>query len=219
MKTYGIAPFLAAVSFAAVGLTDQAIADTSTASVKEGEQVFNTYCVACHQSKGEGKPGVAPSLTNPEFLASAPDSLIRGTIENGRAGTAMVAWKAVLGDKKIDAVMAYLRSFAKGPSRVEQVNSEPPAKGDPARGEELFNRVCAGCHAAKGAGYLAGGSAPGIGNPGFQKLVSDGYIREMVRKGRSNTRMRGFTGSDGLANLTAQEIDDIISYLRTLNQQ
>ncbi len=36
----------------------------------------------------------------------------------------------------------------------------------------------------------------------------------MIKEGRSNTRMRGFSGSGGLANLTDSEIDDVIVYLR-----
>ena len=46
--------------------------------------------------------------------------------------------------------------------------------------------------------------------------ASDGFIRETIRHGRSNTRMRGFQGPAGLANLSDQEIDDIIIYLREL---
>ncbi len=182
-----------------------------------GKQTFDTYCVGCHQPNGVGKPGVAPSLTSPEFLSSATDEFLHTTIANGRPGTAMVGWKAILGEKKIDAVIAYLRSFAKGPSKVQQVNSEPPAKGDISLGKARFAEICKGCHAEKGAGYAAGGSAPAIGKPGFLNVASDGYIREMVMHGRSNTRMRGFSGSTGLANLSKKEIDSIISYLRTLN--
>ncbi|WP_457665681.1 c-type cytochrome [Thiolapillus sp.] len=218
MKIIGAKPILTASIVAILGVVAQAtVVNADTTSAKEGEAAFNTFCVACHQAKGEGKPGVAPSLVSPEFLASAPDSLLLETIENGRPGTAMVGWKAVLGEKKIRSVIAYLRSFAKSESRVAQVNAEPAAKGDPAMGKEFFNRICAGCHGENGGGYLVGGNAPAIGNAGFQKVASDGYIREMVRKGRSNTRMRGFQGSDGLANLTNQEIDNVISYLRTLN--
>ena len=98
------------------------------------------------------------------------------------------------------------------------MDAEPAAKGDVKLGQERFNEVCKGCHAARGEGYLAQGVAPAIGKPGFLKVASDGYIREIVRYGRSNTRMRGFQGSTGLANLSDKEIDSIISYLRTLNR-
>jgi cbb3-type cytochrome c oxidase subunit III len=208
----------AAVLVAALGAFSASFpALAGDGKVELGKTTFNTFCVACHQPEGVGKPGVAPSLTSPEFLASASDDFLRTTISNGRPGTAMVAWKPVLGEQKIDAVIAYLRSFAKQPSKVQQVDSEPPAKGDISLGKARFAEICKGCHAEKGAGYAAGGSAPAIGKPGFLNVASDGYIREMVMHGRSNTRMRGFSGSTGLANLSKKEIDSIISYLRTLN--
>jgi cbb3-type cytochrome c oxidase subunit III len=185
--------------------------------IKQGETEFNTYCVACHQPGGIGKPGVAPSLTSPEFLASASDDFLQTTISDGRTGTVMIGWKAVLGDQKIGAVIAYLRSFSNASSRAAKINAEAAAKGNVKLGKKRFAEVCKGCHADQGGGYLSGGNAPAIGKPGFLKVASDGYIREMIRGGRSNTRMRGFSGSTGLANLGDEEIDSIISYLRSLN--
>ncbi|HFD81191.1 MAG TPA: c-type cytochrome [Gammaproteobacteria bacterium] len=188
--------------------------------IKQGETTYNTYCSACHQPGGTGKEGVAPSLNSPEFLAMASDDFLHTTIGTGRPGTAMVAWDATLGKDKIDAVIAYLRSLYGNDagSLATTVNAEPPAKGDPAVGAERYKNICSGCHADQGGGYLAGGSAPAIGKPGFLKVASDGYIRQTVRYGRSNTRMRGFQGPTGLANLSDKEIDDIISYLRSLNR-
>ncbi len=192
-------------------------ASAEESAVKQGETVFNTYCVACHQPDATGKPGLAPSLRSPEFLGAATDDFLRTTISNGRPGTAMTAWKPVLGEQKINAVISYLRSLSKVAPKTAQVNAEPKANGDVKLGEQRFKAVCQGCHAAKGGGYLEHGVAPAIGKSGFLKVASDGYIREMIRNGRSNTRMRGFSGSTGLANLTDKEIDSIISYLRSIN--
>jgi len=209
---------MALAMFGSMVFAGTAGADASQA--RQGEEVYNTFCVSCHQPEGVGKPGVAPSLTSPEFLALSSESFLRTTIGEGRSGTAMIAWGATLGKEKIDAVIAYLRSFAKGRAgaRAAEVDAEPRAMGDPRLGEARFKQVCAGCHADQGGGYLAGGNAPAIGKSGFLKVASDGYIREMVREGRSNTRMRGFQGPDGLANLSDHEIDSIISYLRSLNR-
>ena len=63
---------------------------------------------------------------------------------------------------------------------------------------------------------MEGVTPTAIGLPGFLDKASDGFIRETIKNGRSNTRMRGFQGSDGLANLSDREIDDIIVYLREL---
>lgn len=124
---------------------------------------------------------------------------------------------AHLGMQKISAIVGYLRSHEKLPDISTQVQRQAPANGDVKHGQRLFNDICATCHGPEGDGYLAGGSGTAIGKRGFLAKVSDGYIRETVKHGRSNTRMLSFQGPAGLADLSDQEIDDIISYLRTLN--
>ena len=37
--------------------------------IASGETLYNQNCVFCHQPDAIGKPGLAPSLTNPELLA------------------------------------------------------------------------------------------------------------------------------------------------------
>ena len=46
--------------------------------------------------------------------------------------------------------------------------------------------------------------------------VSARFSRETLKKGRTNNRMMAFQGPAGLADLSDQEIDDIIVYLRGL---
>ncbi len=67
-----------------------------------------------------------------------------------------------------------------------------------------------------GDGYAAGGTGTAIGKAGTLNKVSDGFLRTTIKHGRSNTRMLGFSGPEGLANLSDQEVEDIIVYLRTL---
>ena len=69
-----------------------------------------------------------------------------------------------------------------------------------------------------GDGYIAGGTGTAIGKAGFLNKASDGFIRPTIKYGRSNTRMLGFSGASGIANLSDKEIDDIIVYMRTLAQ-
>ena len=59
------------------------------ATIKKGEQLYNQNCSFCHQADAIGKPGFAPSLTNPEFLSISSDKFLEGTIRDGRAGTGM----------------------------------------------------------------------------------------------------------------------------------
>ena len=183
-----------------------------------GKRVYDQNCAFCHQPDAIGKPGFAPSLINREFLSISSDKFIASTIRDGRVGTGMPPF-AHLGRKKVNEIVAYLRSHAVLPDRVAAVNAQPNAHGDLLSGKQLFDYICSTCHGANGDGYVAGGTGTAIGKPGFLLKVSDGYIRTTVKDGRSNTRMLGFQGPAGLANLSDQEIDDIIVYLRSLPSQ
>lgn len=180
-----------------------------------GAAVFEENCVACHQSAGIGQPGTAPSLVSPEFLKFASNRFLETTIREGREGTAMPPFGEMLKPQDIKAVVAYLRSFGKGKSEGDKIDREKPAKGDAQSGAHLFADICSTCHGPRGEGYEAEGSGTAIGAPGFLANASDGFIRATVRYGRSNTKMRGFHGPEGLANLSNQEIDDVITYMRT----
>ena len=185
------------------------------ALIAEGERLYNQNCVFCHQPDAIGKPGFAPSLTNPELLATASDKFLMGTIRDGRPGTGMAPF-AHLGRKGATAIVAYLRSHSDEPNRSAEVDAERTAGGDPRLGKIWFDQICSTCHGVNGDGYLAGGTGTAIGMAGFLGKASDGFIRETIKRGRSNTRMLGFSGPSGLANLSDREIDDIIVYLRGL---
>jgi cytochrome c oxidase cbb3-type subunit 3 len=183
--------------------------------IKMGERLYKENCEVCHQADAIGKPGVAPSLTNPEFLSIASDRLLMATIRDGREDTGMPPW-AHLGRTNIRAIVEYLRSHQTLPDRSAEVDAQPDAHGDPRLGKQWYDNICSTCHGVAGNGYLAGGTGTAIGLKGFLNKVTDGFIRETVKRGRSNTRMRGFQGPTALANLSDQEIDDIIVYLRSL---
>jgi mono/diheme cytochrome c family protein len=190
-------------------------ADEST--IKQGADIYAQNCVFCHQADAIGKPGFAPSLSNPEFLSFASDKFILGTIRDGRLGTGMPPF-AHLGREQGRAILAYLRSFSKLPHRAAEIDAQPAASGDVQSGGNLFGDICSTCHGPSGDGYIAGGTGTAIGKAGTLDKVSDGFLRSTIKQGRSNTRMLGFSGPDGLANLSDQEIDDIIVYLRTLTK-
>jgi len=185
--------------------------------VANGKQLFEQNCMVCHQEDAIGKPGFAPSLTNKELLSIASDKYLLSTIRDGRPGTGMPPW-AHLGREAIMAIGAYLRSFAQLPNRADEVDAQQEAHGDPQLGKVWFDEICSTCHGMNGDGYIAGGTGTAIGKTGFLNKVSDGFIRTTIKYGRSNTRMLGFSGASGIANLSDREIDDIIVYMRTLAQ-
>ncbi len=205
------------VALALLAVAARAAADDG-ALIKKGEQLYDQNCSVCHQADAIGKPGFAPSLSNPELLSVASDKFLMSTIRDGRAGTGMPPFSH-LGRENVRAIVAYLRSHPHPPNRSAAIDAQPQSHGDPRLGKQWFNDICATCHGVNGDGYAAGGTGTAIGTSGFLSKASDGFIRTTIKHGRSNTRMLGFQGADGLANLSDQEIDDIIAYLRTLPRQ
>ena len=84
-----------------------------------------------------------------------------------------------------------------------------------ANGQALFTNYCAPCHGPAGEGYSGRGAGPGIGLPSFLSVATDDYLFQTIKHGRIGTPMRGFIGAGGLANLTEEEVNDIIVYLRS----
>ncbi|MEE8387908.1 MAG: c-type cytochrome [Acidiferrobacterales bacterium] len=190
-------------------------APTNKGQIALGEKLYNQNCIFCHQADAIGKPGFAPSLTNKEFLSISSNKFLLSTIRDGRPGTGMPPF-GHLGRSKVEAIVAYFRSHSKLPYRGGSVNAQPTAKGDPRIGRLWFEQICSTCHGPDGNGYVAGGTGTAIGKAGFLSKVSDGYIRETIKVGRSNTRMLSFQGPAAMADLSDREIDDIITYLRTV---
>ena len=187
-----------------------------TGKAAQGKATFTAMCGACHQPNGDGKVGLAPSITDQDFLALVSDSYIKTTIITGRPGTNMIPW-VFLGDEKIDQIVAYLRSFQR--KKTRKYDHRWKAKGNAKRGQGVYEALCAPCHGVNGKGYLLGGSGTGIGLNGFLSVADDGYIKQIMLSGREGTPMRGFGGPDGLAHLSSREMNDIIVYLRVLGKK
>lgn len=86
---------------------EQLLALTKDAAVvHEGQEVFNARCVACHGPNGQGLIG--PNLTDKYWIHGAKLVDTRRVIVAGVLDKGMLAWKGVLTDSDIDAVVAYL---------------------------------------------------------------------------------------------------------------
>lgn len=77
--------------------------------IAKGEDVYNTACAGCHQPNGQGIPGAFPAITGSAIATGAIDAHI-DIIVNGRAGTAMQAFKEQLSAVDIAAVVTYQRN-------------------------------------------------------------------------------------------------------------
>jgi cytochrome c oxidase subunit II len=76
-----------------------------------GKAVYNTYCLACHQADGTGMGGaLAADFVGDKARLAKSDAELLASIENGIAGTTMIAWGGQLDETKRKDVLAYIRA-------------------------------------------------------------------------------------------------------------
>jgi cytochrome c oxidase cbb3-type subunit III len=186
---------------------------SSAPAIAAGKATFAATCVACHGKDGEGRIGMGPKLNSKTFLAAASDDMLIRTISDGRAGTTMISWKASLKPAQVNEVVSYMRSWQNVPAA--KLN-ESPVKGNATAGGKMYFSVCSGCHGRTGAGYQETANGTGIGRRAFLASVTTGYLRYVIRHGKSGTKMRPFAGKNkvAVANLSDAEIENVIAYLR-----
>ncbi|MBI5197893.1 MAG: cytochrome c [Nitrospirae bacterium] len=106
----GLVAGVVAVSFSSVFAAD----------LVRGKKLYDTNCIACHGSKGDGK-GPAGATLNPQptdftsatVMKEINDARMKKSIKEGLPGTAMVSWGGILSEKDIEDVMAYVRDLLK----------------------------------------------------------------------------------------------------------
>jgi cytochrome c oxidase cbb3-type subunit 3 len=189
-------------------------------SAPRGDELYASHCAACHGDTGAGGVGVPLSL--PSFLNSVDDDFLRKTIRLGRPGRVMPAFSR-LSDAQIDAIVHFIRGWSGKPAPVY---SQAPVKGDVKHGKALFADYCAACHGANGEGGRGTGVtfsrkrdlpiiAPALNSPGFLAAASDEMIRHTLQFGREDTPMRSFL----VQGLSEQDINDLVSYVRSFEKQ
>lgn len=88
------------------------------ADQSEGSQLYNKYCLTCHQVNGKGIRNMFPPLAGNEKITGHPDELIKivlfgleGPITvNGREYNQPMPPQAYLTDKQISLILSYIRS-------------------------------------------------------------------------------------------------------------
>ncbi|MBX3607904.1 MAG: cytochrome c oxidase subunit II [Piscinibacter sp.] len=81
---------------------------TEAELMAKGATVYAANCVACHQATGKGAPPAFPPLDGSKIVNGPAEGQI-DIVLNGKAGTAMVAWKH-LSDVEIASVITYTRN-------------------------------------------------------------------------------------------------------------
>lgn len=82
---------------------------TKAELMEEGESVYNQFCLACHQSNGQGVPPVFPSLVGQGMSVGSIDDHV-DIVLNGKAGTMMQAFASQLNPVQLAAVITYERN-------------------------------------------------------------------------------------------------------------
>ena len=73
-----------------------------------GSEVYATNCAACHQANGQGLAPAFPAIAGSPIATGEPGPHIDQVL-NGKAGTAMAAYRDILNDADMAAVLTYQR--------------------------------------------------------------------------------------------------------------
>ena len=183
--------------------------------VAHGAELYASACASCHGPNGEGTTGSA--LSNPDFLRAASDGYLQATIALGRDGTEMRAMGAGsqgsvdLSAEDIQNIVALLRSWERHPP-IEGIPPRFVIGADLEDGRQLYAGHCAGCHGPNGNDAWA----PALNNADFLRAATDGFLQATIAFGRANTPMRSYgRGAGGVAELSIDQIDNIVAFIRT----
>jgi mono/diheme cytochrome c family protein len=177
------------------------------AEVNRGREVYDSLCTSCHglYGRGDGLGGRALSvpprdLAAPAYQAQVSDGALFRIIADGKG--AMPGAADVLTPHEVRAVITFLRVLSPG--------------------HELYNRFCAHCHGIEGHPPVPGSENFGSARAGQAIPAFDGaYFRtraaEQIRAGIQHMRRQSRPAMPHFApHLAADEVGDIVTYLRTL---
>ncbi|HVU48887.1 MAG TPA: cytochrome c [Terracidiphilus sp.] len=191
-------------------------ADPRPDAVLDFATLYNENCAACHGRNGQNGP--ATDLGNPEYQSLIDDATLRKWIANGMPGTEMPAFAesagGMLTEAQVDALVAGMRKTWRTQNAF--AGATPPAyaqtqAGDAHRGAQAYQARCASCHKASGEE---------IASPAYLALIGDQALRTVIIAGRPDLGQPDWQhdspGGKQTTPLTAQEVDDIVTYLGTL---
>ena len=116
-----------------LGLFALSMAGIGTAMAQnqeEGKKIYVSYCSACHGEKGKGDGMAAQSLpvrpadhTNGAVMNQLPDKFLLDVISKGGSAVGkssfMPAWGSYFNEKQIRDIVAYLRTIADPPYKLD----------------------------------------------------------------------------------------------------
>ncbi|MCG6967661.1 MAG: c-type cytochrome [Chromatiaceae bacterium] len=196
------------------------VAGGAAHAAPDGRELYIEHCSACHQMQGHG--GIGLPLPNAKLRDVTDDYLFK-TVRLGRPGRVMPAFQR-MSDAQVHAIVKFLRERSK---TTEPTYSDAPIVGNAEQGKVLYAEHCVKCHGEDGSGEGQGTGVTGsrersflvmpasISNSGFLQSISDPMIHHVIEVGRKSSDMPAF----GAGKLAAQEINDLVAYVRSFEQR
>jgi mono/diheme cytochrome c family protein len=176
----------------------------------DAAHVYHAYCSVCHGERGDGNSRAIGSMrpaprdfTSPQAAVELDRERMISAVRDGRAGTAMVAWRSQLSDGEITAVVDYIRQ--------RFMRATITATGE--RGRELYAANCSVCHGDNGEGALWTRTSlnppPRDFTRSSTRELSRGRMLRSVTFGRPDTAMPGFG-----TRLAEDDVEVVVDYVR-----
>ena len=176
----------------------------------------------CHNNNGIGGIGLP---LNGIKVAHFPRDYLFKTIRLGREGRVMPAFD-FLSDAQVNAIVDHILAW-RFEHAQDKVFLQERIEGDVEQGGKLFREHCAECHGTDGKSRGVGTGVtfererdfevvpPALNNPGFLASASDHWIRYTIQNGRLGTTMP----PQAELQISDQDVNDIVSYVRSFEQQ
>lgn len=135
-------------------------------AIASGKEIYTANCGPCHGAEGQGVIG--PNLTDAYWLHGGSLDDIKRSISEGIPAKGMVAWKSILGLKKIGHLAVFIQSIqgttpanakaAQGelykPEQASMSISDEEKQEAIKVGQEVYTANCAPCHGGSGQGVI-----------------------------------------------------------------
>lgn len=245
MRAVRVAAVAVATVLAAVSCRDTAPPTTpATPAAASGDELYGTFCAACHGPEGRGDGFAAPfgrtvpaDFTRAEFkVRSTPsgalpsDADLAAVIRRGAGGDGAMPSFSFLSSGDVDRLVAHVKGFSARWQREPappDVALPPRVQGDVRRGQQVYQAWgCADCHGptGKGDGPRAKALRDARGNPEmatdltrpwtFKGGRDDIGLARSVLTGFNGTTMPGYADKPGIET----SVWDLAAYMWSLQQ-
>jgi cytochrome c oxidase cbb3-type subunit III len=185
-------------------------------AITAGETVYNEQCLACHGASGKGEGAKAgTAINNQYFLNTVSDEDMYHNVKYGREKTTMPGFGSMISEKDLRNVVAFMRNW-----QTDEITLTAPKSisGNIKNGKRLYNLYCLNCHGEAGAGKLNMGTS--LSSPQYLKYTTDKQIWITTAYGREDTRMGpSLKGKEGVRQLKKSEITDVVTYVRSFQNE